>query len=257
MRAASDRRELGVSGEEAHLRHAYAQPLGDELREAGLVALAGRQRPEHDIDSALRTYEDFGALARCAGVELHVVAQADAAQPAALARGRAARLEPRPVGKRDYAGLYAAIVAAVVIVLTVARGSYIAYVRFPERSFAQVDLPDNDWKRTMAWARATDRDSHWLADPFHAARYGSSLRVAGHRDVFVEEIKDSAVGMYDRPVAIRTRDRLAALGSFDSLTAADALDLASRFDLDYLIADRPFDLPVAFRAGELTIYRLR
>lgn len=151
----------------------------------------------------------------------------------------------------------ARIVAAVVVALTVVRGSYVAYVRFPERSMAQIDLPDGDWKRAMMWAQATDRSSHWLADPFHAARYGSSLRVAGRRDVFVEEIKDSAIGMYDRPVAIRTRERVAALGNFDTLTAAAARDLAARFELDYLIADRPFDLPVAFRSGQLTVYRLR
>ena len=148
-------------------------------------------------------------------------------------------------------------VAAVVIALTVVRGSYVAYVRFPERRVMQIDLQDNDWKHVMAWARSTDRASHWLADPFHAARYGSSLRVAGQRDVFVEEIKDSAIGMYQRDVAIRTRDRMAALGGFDGLTAARAQDLAARFDLDYLIADRPFDLPVAFRSGQLTVYRLR
>ena len=151
----------------------------------------------------------------------------------------------------------AAIVAAVVIALTVVRGSYVAYVRFPERSMATIDLPDGDWKRAMIWAQATDRGSHWLADPYHAARYGSSLRVAGRRDVFVEEIKDSAIGMYERDVAMRTRDRMAALGDFDNLTAAGAQELAARFDLDYLIAEKPFDLPVAFRSGTLTVYRLR
>jgi hypothetical protein len=151
----------------------------------------------------------------------------------------------------------ALIVAAVVIALTVVRGSYVAYVRFPERSMAEIDLPAGDWQRVMTWAQATDRASHWLADPFHAARYGSSLRVAGRRDVFVEEIKDSAIGMYERDVAIRTRDRLAALGGFDTLTAARARDLAARFDLDYLVADRPLELPVAFRSGQLTVYRLR
>ena len=159
--------------------------------------------------------------------------------------------------RRESKGRRAAIAAAVVITLTVVRGSYVAYVRFPERSMAQIDLPDGDWKGAMMWAQATDRASHWLADPFHAARYGSSLRVAGRRDVFVEEIKDSAIGMYDRDVAMRTRDRLTALGSFDTLTAAGARDLAARFELDYLIADRPFDLPVAFRSGQLTVYRLR
>jgi hypothetical protein len=172
-----------------------------------------------------------------------------------LAEGRG-QSEPA-LSERSESKGRAGTVAAVVIALSVVRGSYIAYVRFPERSMAQIDLQDNDWKLVMAWARSTDRGSHWLADPFHAARYGSSLRVAGQRDVFVEEIKDSAIGMYERDVAIRTRDRMAALGGFDGLTAASAKDLAARYDLDYLVADRPFDLPVAFRSGQLTVYRLR
>ena len=32
----------------------------------------------------------------------------------------------------------------------------------------------------------------------HAAHYGTSLRMAGARDVFVEGTKDAAIGMYDR-----------------------------------------------------------
>ena len=109
----------------------------------------------------------------------------------------------------------------------------------------------------MAWARATDVRSHWLADPIHAARYGMSLRVAGERDVFVEAIKDAAIGMYDRRIAMRTRDRLTAIGNFDELTAARARSLAATYDIDYLLAERPFDLPLAFQSGELRIYRLR
>ena len=109
----------------------------------------------------------------------------------------------------------------------------------------------------MAWARLTDIRSHWLADPIHAARYGMSLRVAGERDVFVEGLKDAAIGMYDRSIAIRTRDRLAAIGSFDALTADRARALAATYDIDYLLAERPFDLPLAFQSGELRIYRLR
>ncbi len=45
--------------------------------------------------------------------------------------------------------------------------------------------------------------------PGHAVQYGTSLRVAAERDVFVEGIKDAAIGMYERDVAMRTRDRLA------------------------------------------------
>ncbi len=98
-------------------------------------------------------------------------------------------------------------------------------VEFPDRRVAQVDVGDGDWGRAMAWARATPPGSGWLADPGHAARYGTSVRVAAERDVFVEAIKDGAVGMYDRAVAMRTRERVEALGEFTTLTPERAREL--------------------------------
>jgi hypothetical protein len=109
----------------------------------------------------------------------------------------------------------------------------------------------------MAWARTTSVSSQWLADPYHAALYGTSLRVAGQRDVFLEEIKDTAIGMYDRPVAMRTSERIAALGDFAALTPARARDLAQRYGLDYLVTEQPMDLPLAFSSGAIRVYRLR
>jgi hypothetical protein len=120
-----------------------------------------------------------------------------------------------------------------------------------------VGLPDNDWGRVMAWARQTPAGSQWLADPLHALLYGTSVRVAGERDVFVEAAKDQAIGMYDRGVAMRTRDRVAAIGDFHALTAARARDLASTYGIDFLVSDERLDLPVAFESGALRVYRLR
>jgi len=65
------------------------------------------------------------------------------------------------------------------------------------------------------------------------------------------------VGMYDRAVALRTRDRVAALGDFAALTPDHARQLAREFDLDYLVCDRALDLPVAFSSGQLRVYRLK
>jgi hypothetical protein len=81
--------------------------------------------------------------------------------------------------------------------------------------------------------------------------------VAGERDVFVEAVKDAAIGMYERSVAIRTRDRLAALAGFELMTPDRARALAGRYGLDFLVTEQPLDLPVAFRSGALRIYRLR
>lgn len=151
----------------------------------------------------------------------------------------------------------AAIVAAVVLALSCLRGGYVLFVRFPDRLVVQLGIPDDDWGRVMAWARTTDESSHWLADPYHAALYGTSVRVAGERDVFFEELKDTAIGMYDRPVAMRTSERIAALGDFSTLTAQRARALAERYGLDYLVTEQPIDLPVAFSSGAIRVYRLR
>ncbi len=151
----------------------------------------------------------------------------------------------------------ARLVAVMIALVSIARGVYIMRVEFPERRLAQIDLSDDDWGRAMRWARNTPITSGWLADPGHAARYGTSIRVAAERDVFVEGIKDGAVGMYDRAVAIRTRDRLAALGDFPSLTRDRAQQLAAEYDLDYLVTEQTLDLPIAFRSGRITIYRLK
>jgi hypothetical protein len=151
----------------------------------------------------------------------------------------------------------ARVAAIAFVALAAARGSFVMFVEFPERRIAQIDVPDSDWGRAMAFARASAAGSGWLAHPEHAARYGVSVRVAGHRDVFVEAIKDGAVGMYDRAVALRTRDRVEALGDFDALTPDRARALGQEYALDYLITEQPMALPEAFASGRLHVYRLR
>ena len=151
----------------------------------------------------------------------------------------------------------ARLAALTILILSLVRGVYIMVVEFPDRRVAQIDLGDGDWARTMAWARATRSDTAWLVDPEHAARYGTSVRVAGQRDVFVEAIKDGAMGMYDRGMALRTRERVDSLGEFTTLTPERARGLARRFDLDYLVSEQALDLPVEFSSGPLKVYRLR
>jgi hypothetical protein len=151
----------------------------------------------------------------------------------------------------------ARVTAIVIAVTSVTRAVYIQMVRVPDRPMVQIGIAADDWGRAMAWARETPRTTSWVADPIHAIKYGTSLRVAGERDVFVEAIKDAAIGMYTREIAIRTRDRLAELEDFDAMTAGRARALAERYGLDYLVTEQPLDLPVAFASGEVRIYRLR
>jgi hypothetical protein len=151
----------------------------------------------------------------------------------------------------------AALVAGAVLLASGTRSAYITFVKFPERPMAQIRIPDTDWGRAMAWAQTTPRQSHWLADPAHAVQYGSSLRVAGARDVFVEGIKDAAIGMYERDVAIRTRDRLLELEGYDEMTAERARALAARYGLDFMVSEEELALPLAYSSGSLRVYRLR
>ena len=148
-------------------------------------------------------------------------------------------------------------VACIIAALSLMRGAYSMFVEFPDRPLFGVDIKTGDWSDSMTWARTTDLSSGWLADPLHAARYGSSLRATAHRDVLLERIKDRALAMYDRGAALRVNDRERALQVLQWDTPDGARALARRYDLDYLIIDRELDLPLAHRSGSLFIYRLR
>jgi hypothetical protein len=163
-------------------------------------------------------------------------------------------------GMTEWAGVdvrRARTVALIVIALSAVRAVYVGFIETPGRPVVAIGIPDTDWGRVMAWARRTPSSSHWLADPMHAVRYGTSVRVAGERDVLVEGVKDQAIGMYDRGVAMRTRDRLAAVGDFQTLTSSRARELAVAFGLDYLVTDRALDLPLVYSSGPLRVYQLR
>ena len=87
----------------------------------------------------------------------------------------------------------------------------------------------------MDWLKQQPLDTHVLADPGHAWKYGTSVRVAAERDVFLEETKDSALAIYSRDVAMRVTERSRAIGDFATLSAERGLELARRYDLDYLV----------------------
>ena len=150
---------------------------------------------------------------------------------------------------------HARAVALLVLAFSVARGVYV--VNEAERPTVQLTIPDDDWGRVMAFARTTDKGSGWLADPLHAVIYGTSVRVAGERDVLVETVKDTALGMYDRRIAVRTDERIRAVNDYDALTADAARRLGQRYDLDYMVTARSLELPLVFTSGDLRVYRLR
>ena len=127
----------------------------------------------------------------------------------------------------------------------------------PDRPIVSLGLPHADWRDAMAWAQTTDPASGWLADPYHAALYGSTVRAAGHRDVLLDRMKDPAIAMYDRNIAMRLAERERALAALPWDTPDGARALARRYGLDYLVIGRPLDLPLVHQSGSLSIYRLK
>ena len=158
---------------------------------------------------------------------------------------------------RDYVPVARRWAVAVVAVCALARGSYVMFVEKAGAPPVRVDLARDEWLGAMEWLRAQPLDAHVLADPGHAWRYGSSVRIAAARDVFLEEVKDSAVGMYSRDVAMRVLTRTRAIDDFTKLTSARARALGSEYDLDYLITEATLELPIAYANARFRIYKLR
>lgn len=146
--------------------------------------------------------------------------------------------------------------AAILVAVALVRGVYVMAVEHPERALFAVHLPASDWDDALKWIRAQRIDAHVLADPGHAWKYGTSVRVAAERDVFLEEVKDSAVAIYSRDVAVRFLDRVRASLNFEQMTADRARDLAARYELHYLVFEKDLPLPVAYRNQRFKVYAL-
>jgi hypothetical protein len=144
----------------------------------------------------------------------------------------------------------------MLLVVSVARGTFIMTVERPDRALFATRLPDTPWEDAMRWLARQPANVHVLADPGHAWKYETSVRVSAGRDVFLEEIKDSAIAIYSRDVAARVVERTAAIGEFPSLTAGRAQDLARLYHLDYLVTEADLALPEAFRNERFRIYEL-
>ena len=149
------------------------------------------------------------------------------------------------------------IVALLLVVIAASGGMYLMLVERPDRPLFETRLADSPWEDAMLWIKRQPIDVHVLADPGHAWKYNTSVRVAAERDVYLEEVKDSALAIYSRDVAQRVVERTGALGDFTALTAEHARDLAARYDLDYLVTTADLPLKVAYRNRQFRIYSLR
>ena len=165
----------------------------------------------------------------------------------------------RPGRSRTVAGVprRAVAVAMLLVAIAASRGAYAMFVERPERPLFQVSLPESNWEDAMRWIAMRPVQTHVLADPGHAWKYGTSVRVSAGRDVLLEEVKDSALAIYSRAGAARFVERTRAVGDFGALTADRASDLARRYQLDYLVTEADLKLTLAYRNQQFRIYALR
>ena len=145
----------------------------------------------------------------------------------------------------------------LVAMLALGRGGYAMFVEHPERPVVALSVPADAWSDVSGYLRrATPPDTHILADPDHAWRFGTSLRVLAARDVFLENVKDEAMSMYDRRMAQRIAERRLALGDFSRRTAPELVALGRRFALDLVVSERDLALPEIYRNQQFRVYRL-
>ncbi len=149
------------------------------------------------------------------------------------------------------------VVATLFVAISIARGAYIIEKEHAERSLFLLSLPDTPWEDAMRWIARQPIETHVLADPGHSWKYGTSVRVSAGRDVLLEDVKDSALAMYAREIAVRVVERRRAIGDFAMLTPDGARALAGRYDLNYLVTEATLNLPEVYRNTQFRIYALK
>ena len=146
----------------------------------------------------------------------------------------------------------------LIVIAASARGYYVQVIE-PGRPLIARTLPPSEWTDAMTFIRSQPARWNVLADPEHAWKYGSSVRVAALRDTVIEVIKDSAMAIYNRPIAVQVGDRAMALGGFASFTPEQLVGAGARYDADVLVLenDRRLRLPVLYENPRFTVYKLR
>lgn len=151
-----------------------------------------------------------------------------------------------------------AIVVGVLVALSAGRAIYV--VNFEaDRSLVRTRLAPTAWTDVAAWLRQQPATWHVLADPGHAWRFGSNIRVAAERDTVLDASKDPILALYDRAMAARVAERMAALSGFGDLDDSGVRALAAKYDVDVFVSprDRVLAFPVLYRNAELIVYDLR
>jgi hypothetical protein len=149
---------------------------------------------------------------------------------------------------------------SALVAAAAARGYYVLVID-AGRPLVAWTLPADDWTAAMTFLRTRPVTTLVLADPGHAWLYGSSVRVAAWRDTVIEQVKDSAMTIYDRPMAMRMGERARELQGFEDFTEAQFVAAGARYDADVLVIenenDRRLSLPVLYENARFVIYTLR
>jgi hypothetical protein len=151
-----------------------------------------------------------------------------------------------------------AAVLGLVLALSTARGTYVMN-HAGGRRLIEAGLPATPWTETMTWLSEQSPTWNVLADPAHAWKYGSSVRVAAARDTVLEIGKDPALSIYDRATAVRVATRERALSGFDAFTTDDVRRVARQFSADVVVMSRqqPLQLPILFENAGFVVYDAR
>jgi hypothetical protein len=147
---------------------------------------------------------------------------------------------------------------AIAVAAAIGRGMFVWGTEHAGNRIVQMGFSQDNWTDVMKWiAHNTPSHTHVLADPGHAWKYGTSVRVSGERDVYLEEVKDLALALYSRDVAVEALRRIGDVRGFESFTPDELRVLATRYDLDYVVAERQVDLPVVYRNAQFRVYALK
>jgi hypothetical protein len=151
-----------------------------------------------------------------------------------------------------------ALVLGLVLALSTVRGTYVVS-QAGGRRLIDVGLPDTPWTAAMTWLSEQSPTWNVLADPAHAWKYGSSVRVAAARDTVLEIGKDPAMAIYDRATAVRVAARERALSGFDAFTTDDVRRVSRQFSVDVVVMTRqqPLQLPILYENADFVVYDVR
>ena len=135
--------------------------------------------------------------------------------------GHLHRLAPRrspAVGHRA-----SSVVVAAVVAIAIGRGLFVWRAEHAGNPVVRIGFPQDNWTDAMKWISNTPPDAHILASPGHAWMYGTSVRVSGERDVYLEEVKGScprSLFTRRRRPSASADSRLAELRRADTRAAA-------------------------------------